>query len=126
MWQLIAARVVQGLAVGLLITAMYVVMGEVYPDQVRPRMFAALATSWVVPGLVGPVVAGWVTEQLSWRWVFGGLAPFAALGGLLLLPSLRQLRPARRRAADGRPEARRPAGLGGADRARHRRDRRGG
>jgi MFS family permease len=92
MWQLIAARVVQGLAVGLLITAMYVVMGEVYPDQVRPRMFAALATSWVVPGLVGPVVAGWVTEQLSWRWVFGGLAPFAALGGLLLLPSLRQLR----------------------------------
>ena len=55
MWVLIAARVVQGFAVGLLITAMYVVMGEVYPDEVRPRMFAALATSWVVPGLVGPV-----------------------------------------------------------------------
>lgn len=92
MWQLIAARIVQGFAVGLLITAMYVVMGQVYSDQVRPRIFAGLATSWVVPGLVGPVVAGWVTEQLSWRWVFGGLAPFAALGGLMLLPSLRQLR----------------------------------
>ncbi|HJQ02216.1 MAG TPA: MFS transporter [Jatrophihabitans sp.] len=105
MWQLIAARVVQGFAVGLLITAMYVVMGQVYPDQVRPRIFAALATSWVVPGLVGPVVAGWVTEQLSWRWVFGGLAPFAAIGGLMLLPSLRLLRTsdvARRPAAAGR------------------------
>jgi MFS family permease len=92
MWLLILARVVQGLAVGLLITAMYVVMGEVYPDQVRPRVFAALATAWIVPGLVGPTVAGWVTEQLSWRWVFGGLAPFAAIGGVLLLPAVRKLR----------------------------------
>ncbi|MDQ2837519.1 MAG: MFS transporter [Actinomycetota bacterium] len=94
MWVLVAARVVQGFAVGLLITAMYVVMGEVYSDEIRPRMFAALASSWVIPGLVGPVVAGWITEQLSWRWVFGGLAPFAAVGGLMLLPSVRQLRSA--------------------------------
>ena len=92
MWVLVAARFVQGLAVGLLITAMYVVMGEVYADAVRPRMFAALAGAWVIPGLVGPVLAGWITEQLSWRWVFGGLAPFVALGGVLMLPSLRQLR----------------------------------
>jgi len=89
---LILARVVQGFAVGLLITAMYVVMGEVYSDSVRPRVFAALATAWIVPGLVGPTAAGWVTEQLSWRWVFGGLAPFAAIGGLLLLPAVRRLR----------------------------------
>jgi MFS family permease len=95
MWQLVAARFVQGLAVGLLITAMYVVMGEVYADEVRPRIFAALAGAWIIPGLVGPVVAGWITEQLSWRWVFGGLAPFVALGGVLMLPSLRQLRQAR-------------------------------
>jgi len=92
MWVLIAARFVQGLAVGLLITAMYVVMGEVYQDAIRPRMFTALASAWVLPGLVGPVLAGWITEQFSWRWVFTGLAPFAALGGLLMLPSLRQLR----------------------------------
>ena len=105
MWVLILGRVVQGLAVGLLITAMYVVMGEVYPDGVRPRIFAALATAWVVPGLVGPVLAGWITEQLSWRWVFLGLAPFAAAGGLMLVPSLRQLRTAR--VVDQPPDRRR-------------------
>lgn len=92
MWVLVAARVVQGLAVGLLITAMYVVMGEVYHDLIRPRILAALSSAWVVPGLVGPVMSGWITQQLSWRWVFGGLAPFVAVGGLLLMPSLRQLR----------------------------------
>ena len=89
---LVAARFVQGFAVGLLITAMYVVTGEVYDDQLRPRFFAALAGAWVLPGLIGPMVAGWITEQLSWRWVFGGLTPFVVLGGLLMLPSLRQLR----------------------------------
>lgn len=92
MWMLIAARVVQGFAVGLAITAMYVMLGEAYPDDLRPKMFAGIATAWVVPGLVGPIAAGWITEQFSWRWVFGGLAPFAALGGAMLLPSLRQLR----------------------------------
>lgn len=99
MWVLVLARVIQGFAVGLVITAMYVMMGEVYPDEIRPKMFAALATAWVVPGLVGPVVAGWITEQFSWRWVFGGLAPFAAAGGLMLLPSLRQVRSTRVHAA---------------------------
>lgn len=92
MWVLISARVLQGLAVGLLITAIYVVMGETYPDDIRPRMFAALATSWIVPGLVGPILAGWITQQLSWRWVFGGLAPVAAISGLMLVPAVRQLR----------------------------------
>ncbi|MGX7679436.1 MFS transporter [Jatrophihabitans sp. DSM 45814] len=89
---LVGARVVQGLAVGLLITAMYVVMGEAYPDEIRPRIFAALSSAWIVPGLVGPVIAGWITEHFSWRWVFGGLAPFVVVGGLMLVPSLRQLR----------------------------------
>lgn len=92
MWELIAARFVQGLSVGLLVTAGYVVIGEAYENEIRPRMFAALASAWVVPGLIGPVLAGWITEQLSWRWVFGGLVPFVALGGVLTLPSLRRLR----------------------------------
>ncbi|MCW2539148.1 MAG: transporter [Frankiales bacterium] len=92
MWQLVGGRVVQGLSTGLLITAMYVVLGVVYPEELRPRIFAALSTAWIVPGLVGPIVAGWLTEHLSWRWVFSGLAPFVVVGGLLMLPSLLGLR----------------------------------
>lgn len=92
MWVLVLARVIQGMSAGLLITALYVVIGEVYDERIRPRIFAALASAWVVPGLVGPIVAGWLTQQLSWRWVFGSLAPFVALGGLLILPSMRSMR----------------------------------
>ena len=92
MVQFILGRVVQGLSAGLLLTAVYVVIGEVYPEALRPRLFAAISTAWVVPSLVGPVVSGWVTENLSWRWVFLGLLPFVLVGCALMLSVLSTLR----------------------------------
>lgn len=56
MTQLIAGRFVQGLGSGLLVTAIYVVMGEAYPERLRPPLFAATSSAWVVPSLVGTLV----------------------------------------------------------------------
>lgn len=91
MAQLVAGRVVQGLGGGLLITAIYVVMGEAYEQRLRPPLFAATSSAWVVPSLVGPPVSGLLTQHASWRWVFLGLAPFVVIGGALILPVLRRL-----------------------------------
>lgn len=101
MAQLVAGRVVQGFGGGLLITAVYVVIGDVYPAALRPRLFAATSSAWVVPSAVGPSVSGLLTQHASWRWVFLGLVPFVVFGGWLMLPALRSLRshdadPARR------------------------------
>jgi MFS family permease len=93
MAQLIAGRVVQGVGGGLIITAVYVVIGEVFPERLRPPLFAATSSAWVVPSLVGPAAAGALAQHASWRWVFLGLVPFIVLGGVLLLPVLRSLRP---------------------------------
>lgn len=92
MMQLVVGRVVQGLGGGALITAVYVVIGTRYAEALRPKVFAALASAWVVPSLVGPLVAGAVTEHLSWRWVFLGLVPLVVGGGILMIPVLRSLR----------------------------------
>ncbi|HET8614703.1 MAG TPA: MFS transporter [Actinomycetales bacterium] len=91
MAQLVTGRVVQGLGSGALITAVYVVIGGQYPESLRPKVFAALASAWVVPSLVGPLVAGAVTEHVGWRWVFLGLIPLVVVGGALMVPSLRML-----------------------------------
>jgi MFS family permease len=91
MVQLVAGRFVQGMGSGLLITAAYVVMGEVYPERLRPPLFAAISSAWVVPSLVGPPVSGLLTQHASWRWVFLGLVPFALVGGALLVPTVRRL-----------------------------------
>lgn len=87
----VLGRAVQGFGAGLIVVSVYVVLGVVYPDRARPRVFAALAAAWVLPALIGPVVAGAVTEALTWRLVFLGLPPFIAVGLLLLIPALRTL-----------------------------------
>lgn len=92
MAQLVAARGVQGLGGGLLLTSMYVVIGETYPEALRPKVFALTNSAWLVPSLVGPTIAGVVTEHTSWRWVFLGLVPFCAAGSALLLPVTARLR----------------------------------
>jgi len=93
MVQLVAGRVVQGLGGGLIVTAIYVIAGQVYPEQLRPALFAATSSAWVVPSLVGPGVSGLLTQHASWRWVFLGLLPFAVVAGALLGPILRTLHP---------------------------------
>ncbi|HEY9390174.1 MAG TPA: MFS transporter [Mycobacteriales bacterium] len=95
----VAGRVVQGLGAGAVIVGVYVLIAEVYPDALHPRVFALASAAWVVPSLVGPLVAGLLTEHLTWRLVFLGLAPFVVLGLALLWPTLRQLvAPSARRA----------------------------
>jgi MFS family permease len=90
----VLGRAVQGFGAGLQIVAVYVVIGAVYCDALRPRVFAALSAAWVLPALVGPVLSGAAAQHLSWRLVFLGLVPMLAAGGALLVPGLRRL-PAR-------------------------------
>jgi MFS family permease len=94
MWELVLGRVVQGLGGGLIITALYVVIGELYPAALRPRFFAAISSAWVLPSLLGPPVAGSLTQHLTWRLVFLGLVPLVLVGAVLTAASLRDL-PAR-------------------------------
>ncbi|MFD7653157.1 MFS transporter [Actinosynnema sp. NPDC059797] len=111
---LLAGRVLQGLGGGAQVVAVYVLIALVYPERDRPAVFGLLASAWVVPSLVGPALSGWLTEVLSWRWVFLGLAPFVLLGVLLLVPVLRDLPPHNpdRNARRGLPLAALGAGAG--------------
>ncbi|WP_258725380.1 MFS transporter [Cellulomonas sp. NS3] len=91
---LVAGRVVQGVGSGLYSVVLYVVVARVYPEATRPRVFAAFAAAWVVPGLIGPFFAGVIVEQLGWRWVFLGVPLLAVPAVLALWPSLAAIRQA--------------------------------
>jgi MFS family permease len=90
---LVAARCVQGLGAGMVVTLAYVGIARGYGEALRPRMFAVLSSAWVVPGMVGPALAGAVADHLTWRLVFLGLVPLLPLAGLLTLPAMRRLAP---------------------------------
>ncbi|GAA2798918.1 MFS transporter [Kitasatospora aburaviensis] len=98
MWVFVAGRAVQGLGGGLVIVALYVVVGRAYPERLRPAVFAAFSAAWVLPSIVGPVVSGAVTQHLGWRWVF------LAVPVLILLP-LAVMGPALRRSERAQPVA---------------------
>ena len=88
---LVAARLAQGLGAGALQPIAYVAIGRTLPEALRPRMFATLSTAWVLPGVIGPAIAGTVGETLGWRYVFLGLLPLIALAGALTLGALRKI-----------------------------------
>ncbi|MFH8799268.1 MFS transporter [Streptomyces sp. NPDC017936] len=90
MWLFILGRAVQGFGGGLVIVALYVVVGRAYPERLRPAIMAAFAASWVVPSIVGPLASGAVTEHLGWRWVFVGIPVLVVLPLALALPQIRR------------------------------------
>src|SRR5512146_1338585 len=108
---LVAARFVQGLGGGAVPPIAYVAIGRSLPETLRARMFATMSTAWVLPGVIGPAIAGAVGEWVGWRAVFLGLLPLIALVGFMTLSALHVVADAPRDATGG-------AGRDAADRRR--------
>lgn len=87
----VLGRFVQGFGAGAVSAVSYAVIATAYDEKVRPRMLALLSSAWVVPGLVGPALAGLVADRLGWRPVFLGLLPPTLAAAALALPPLHAL-----------------------------------
>lgn len=85
---LIAGRLVQGLGAGAQTVALYVVVARLYIPSLHGQVFAAFAAAWVVPSMIGPFLAGAVTEHVHWRWTFLGVAVLSGLAFLLVATKL--------------------------------------
>ncbi|MFD5092143.1 MFS transporter [Amycolatopsis thailandensis] len=92
-WQLIAGRCVQGFASSVVVVGLNVTIAQSYPSKLRPKALSLMSTCWIVPSMIGPAIAGTVTELLSWRWVFFGLAILVSVASLIPLGFLRRLSP---------------------------------
>lgn len=90
---LIAARAIQGLGAGLLIVPFYVMVGAYIKPSKQPAFFAAFSLAWVLPSLIGPVVAGFFVEYLHWRLVFGVCPILCIIAAPMFLKQLRAFPP---------------------------------
>jgi MFS family permease len=88
---LVGARFLQGLGAGTVPPIAYVAIGRSLPERLRPQMFATLSTAWVLPGVLGPAIAGAVGEAIGWRWVFLGLLPLIAVSSGIAFPQVRRI-----------------------------------
>ena len=91
---LVGARLIQGFGAGAIPAVAYVSIARAMPEHLRPQMFATLSTAWILPGVIGPVAASFVTDLWDWRIVFLGLLPLILIAATLTLPAIRAVQPA--------------------------------
>ncbi|MBV8030324.1 MAG: MFS transporter [Betaproteobacteria bacterium] len=83
--QLVAARVLQGLGGGGLMTLSQALIGEIVPPRERVRFQAYFALVFTSSSIGGPVLGGLVVSHASWRWLFLANLPLGVLAAWRLL-----------------------------------------
>ncbi len=68
--QLILFRAIQGIGGGGLMAIAFAIIGDVIPARERGRYSGYFGAVFGVSSLAGPLLGGWITDNISWRWIF--------------------------------------------------------
>ena len=85
MVQLIAMRTIQGLGAGAVGPIVLTMLGDLFTLQERARVQSLFSAVWGLSSVGGPLLGGYLTVYLGWRWVFLTCVPFAVAAILLLV-----------------------------------------
>jgi EmrB/QacA subfamily drug resistance transporter len=88
MGQLVAFRAVQGLGAGGLFSLGMTIIAELYTPVERARIQGLFSSVWGIASIAGPFIGGFLTDSLSWRWVFYINAPFAFAAAFVIWTQL--------------------------------------
>jgi len=81
---LIAARVVLAVGQGALAPLCFAVLGDLYEPAERSKWAGWMNVPAGITAIIGPTLAGWMTDRLSWRDVFWIMVPMALVSGVLV------------------------------------------
>jgi EmrB/QacA subfamily drug resistance transporter len=81
---LIVARAVQGLGAGALVPLAMTIIGDIFTLAERAKMQGLFSGVWGLSSVVGPLLGGFITDQLSWRWVFYINLPVGIAAALII------------------------------------------
>jgi EmrB/QacA subfamily drug resistance transporter len=92
MTQLIVFRAIQGIGAGGLITLAQTTIGDLVSPRDRGRYQGLFAAVFAGCSVAGPLLGGFITDALSWRWIFYVNLPVGAVALMLIAVGLRKHR----------------------------------
>lgn len=84
MTQLIIFRAVQGLGAGALVPLAMTIIGDIFTLRERARMQALFSGVWGLSSVIGPIIGGFITDNISWRWVFFINLPIGVVAAIII------------------------------------------
>jgi EmrB/QacA subfamily drug resistance transporter len=88
MAELIGFRALQGLGAGGLMVNAMAIIGDLVPPRERGRYQGFMAAIMSLAMIAGPLVGGFITDHLNWRWAFYVNIPLGAVAFFLLVVTL--------------------------------------
>lgn len=70
MEQLIIFRAIQGVGAGGVLPLAFIIVGELFSLEQRANMQGLFSGVWGVSAVIGPLIGGFLVDQVSWHWVF--------------------------------------------------------
>ncbi len=91
MTELILFRGLQGLGAGMIFSNIFTSVADIFPDPARRAKYQSVFFSvFALTSVIGPTMGGWITDTISWRWVFYINLPLGVFSLFALPVVLRQ------------------------------------
>lgn len=69
-WFLVFARALQGAGMGTLMPLSQTIIGDIIPPRQRGKYQGLMGATFGIASVAGPLLGGWVTDTLGWRYLF--------------------------------------------------------
>jgi EmrB/QacA subfamily drug resistance transporter len=85
---LIGGRAIQGLGGGGLMILSQAIIADIFPPKERGKYMGIMGAAFGVSAVLGPLLGGWFTDSIGWRWCFWVNIPLCVIAFILALKCL--------------------------------------